>query len=156
MVPDTPIACLDTSVFIESWHTYYPPDLPFFQPIWETLQRGLIEGWLVSSHAVWEELKRKDDDITTWVKPYRHAFLPLSEEIQYVHIEIINSHPKLVNTIKGRSYADPWVIATAKHIGCAVVTFEKPGSTKRPKIPDVCAAYHIPIWNLPDLLRNLP
>ena len=53
---------------------------------------------------------------------------------------IMGLYPKLVDTSKGKSGADPFVIALARsqtpHL--TVITEEKGGSQKKPKIPYVC------------------
>lgn len=45
---------------------------------------------------------------------------------------------------KDRSRADPFVIATAKVIGATVVTDEKHGAEKDPRIPFVCERLGVP------------
>jgi hypothetical protein len=52
--------------------------------------------------------------------------------------EIMANWGKLVDVRKDRSRADPFVIATAKVVGATVVTDEKHGTEKDPRIPFVC------------------
>ena len=55
----------------------------------------------------------------------------------------------------GKSFADPWVIATAHTNGCAVVTGENAtGNPDRPKIPDVCRGMGIRCIGFVDLIRE--
>ncbi len=57
--------------------------------------------------------------------------------------KIMASHPELVDDKKGRSLADPWVIAHAIAEKAIVVTTEMLAS-KKIKIPDVCIDYKVP------------
>jgi hypothetical protein len=62
-------------------------------------------------------------------------------------------YPRLVDTSKGRSGADPFVIALAAAANpiMTVVTEEHPGKTK---IPDVCKKEGIKFCNLADLIEQ--
>ena len=65
----------------------------------------------------------------------------MDDDIQSAVSGILRDYPRLIDTRRGRSGADPFVIALAKARGCAVVTGEGvSGSLDRPKIPDVCEA----------------
>ena len=65
----------------------------------------------------------------------------------------MKDHPRLVDTVKGRSGADPFVIALAATTNptMTVVTEEQPGKTK---IPDVCKAEKIECIGLADLIER--
>jgi hypothetical protein len=67
------------------------------------------------------------------------------------------AHSRLVDSIKQRSVADPWVIAFAMAEKAVVVTKESPSSapTKRVKIPDVCRALDVPYLNDFDFAREV-
>jgi hypothetical protein len=65
----------------------------------------------------------------------------------------MRKYPKLIDTSKGKSGADPFVIAQAMVANpmLVVVTQEDGGSAARPKIPYVCAQQSltcIPILNV--------
>jgi hypothetical protein len=59
-------------------------------------------------------------------------------------------------TLKGRTQADPFVIAQAM-AGChTVVTEERAeGTNNRPRIPNVCAAKDVACINLLGMIRQL-
>ena len=63
------------------------------------------------------------------------------------------NHPRLVDTVKGRSSADPFVIALAATTtpSMIVVTEEYEGRTR---IPDVCTAENIEYCRLADLIER--
>jgi hypothetical protein len=65
----------------------------------------------------------------------------------------MGNHPRLVDTVKGRSSADPFVIALAATMNPSmiVVTEEYEGKTR---IPDVCIAESIEYCRLADLIER--
>lgn len=61
----------------------------------------------------------------------------------------------LVDVVTGNSSADPFVIALAKRNNHVLVTQEKwTNSTKRTKIPNVCAHYGITYITVLELIRR--
>ena len=116
----------------------------------------LIEdGQLVAIEEVRHELERKDDEVLAWAKSQNGLFVPIDEEIQRAVTEILRDHEKLIDTRRGRSGADPFVIALAQVRNLTVLTDEKPtGSRNRPHIPDVCIALGIPYLNTLELIRK--
>ena len=51
-----------------------------FSNIWETLEKLVEDGRLISSMEILDELK--DDDIEKWEKQHKEAFLPLSRLVK--------------------------------------------------------------------------
>lgn len=145
--------CLDTSALITGWRDTYPVDL--FPRLWVNVE-ALIddERRAVAPDEVLDELARKEDDLAAWARDREGMFLPLESEVQEATREILATHPRLVDTVRGRGRADPFVIAVARVRGIAVVTAEGRGSETRPKIPDVCEDYGVPCMTLLDLIRT--
>jgi hypothetical protein len=83
------------------------------------------------------------------------VLVPIDEAIQRVVSELLAAHPRLVDTHRNRSQADPFVIATAQVLGAVVVTGEKRGKLDSPKIPDVCEIRNIRCITFLDMLREL-
>lgn len=106
---------------------------------------------------VFLEIRKVDDDLHEWVNARRFIFFPLDVEIQAAAKAVLKSYPRLVDTKRGRSQADPFVIACAQVKSAIVVTEEdkreNPG--KSPKIPDVYEALGIPYMNTLDFIRKL-
>jgi hypothetical protein len=75
----------------------------------------------VSSEEGYVELKKKADDLHDWIKGRKHMLVPLSERIQFRSAELLKEYPRLVDTLRGRSMADPFVIATALELDAVVV-----------------------------------
>lgn len=128
--------CLDTSVLIESWNRHY--QRAAFPSFWRKMEDAIGQGVLISPEIVLDELRRKDDDLYAWAKTQSGMFVPLDEDLQRVHTEIINRFPRLVSLTRLRSLCDPWVIALAYLHQCPVVTMENPNGDNKPRIPDVC------------------
>lgn len=119
------------------------------------MEELIRSGDLRASEEVMYELEKKDDEAYAWAKAQDGFFVPMDDEIQDAVSTILADHPRLLDTRRGRSGADPFVIALAKTRGCAVVTGERPsGSLKRPKIPDVCNAIDVEPMSLLDLIRR--
>lgn len=89
-----------------------------------------------------EELeKREGDEIHRWAKAQAGLFVPLTEDVQQAVREVLADHPRLIGAGRGRSGADPFVIALAKVHGGTVVTEETESrNLTKPKIPDACDA----------------
>jgi hypothetical protein len=145
---------LDTNVFIEGWLRRFPADV--FPSVWSGMERLAEEGRLSVTEEVLVELERKEDDVYGWVKVREDLIVvPIDEEIQIAVANILAEHEMLVNAIKGRSSADPFVIALAQVASGTVVTFEEFSySDKRPRIPDVCHALNIPCQKPFDMFRE--
>lgn len=144
---------VDTSALIGAWNRHYPPDI--FPQLWRKFEDLIAEGQLVASEEVLFELERKDDAVLGWAKKQQGFFVPTDAPIQIAVRGILSAHRKLIDERKGRSGADPFVIALAKLNNCAVLTDEKPTNRPdRPHIPDVCDDLGIPWLDLLRLFRE--
>lgn len=145
---------IDTSALLDAWVRYYPPDV--FASIWEKLSQVATNGTLIATEEVLFELEKKDDDVFKWAKSHSGMFLPVNEPIQLEVTSILGAHPRLVDTRRERSGADPFVIALAKIESCTVVTSERAtGNLGKPNIPDVCSQMNIRCLHLLDMYREL-
>src|SRR3990172_1319442 len=104
--------CLDSSVLIESWVRLYPLDL--FPSLWEKFDYMIGQGHFIASEEVLHEIEAKQDGLYKWSKVRSKMFLPTDEAVQIGVKEILGKFPKLVDTMKNRSRADPFVIALAR------------------------------------------
>ena len=113
-------------------------------------------GEIFSSEEVYVELAKKADDLHDWVKDRKEMLVPLTEEIQQIAIDLLRQYPRLVDTLRGRSKADPFVIATAIERTAVVVTGEPvTGNMTEPRIPDVCGAKNIKCITFLQMIREL-
>ena len=140
MTPAASVYCIDTSSIIHAWRRAYPPSI--FSSLWQKIDHLIDDGRLVASIEVLHELKKKDDDVYDWAKDRKESlFVEVDDETQESLVLIMANYPKLVDTGKGKSGGDPFVIALAhcRDPKLTVVTEENGGSDAKPKIPHVCA-----------------
>jgi hypothetical protein len=143
---------IDSSALIHGWRRIYRPKN--FGFVWTRFGGLIEEGRLRASIEVYNELKNKDDELFKWCKERKESmFSEIDEDTQAQVARIMANHPRLVDTAKGRSGADPFVIALAAttNPSMVVVTEEFAGKTR---IPDVCAAERIECCGLADMIER--
>lgn len=118
---------------------------------------GLIaDGSLIAPVDVLLELEKKEGDaLYKWCKERDKMFLELHHfepKISY----IMSKYPRLVDTVKGKSGADPMVIALAlsNDPSLTVITEEYGGSAAKPKMPFVCREEGLRSINFLQLIRD--
>ncbi len=136
--------CLDSNVFIEGWNKYYSRDLS--PGYWDILDSLAKEGRVFAPIEVKHEILQHDDGLKEWIKPRPYIFKEITIPVQNNLRDIMATFPRLVDSIRQRSVADPWVIAFAISEQAVVVTKETPAGINSPriKIPDVCNTLMIP------------
>ncbi len=153
MAVSPPVYCCDTSSLLHAWRRAYPPKN--FKSFWGKLDELIDGGRLVSSVEVYHELERKDDDVFEWAKARKAAFLDIDNDVQQAMAFVMSKYPRLVDTVKGKSGGDPFVIAQALSASprLTVLHQEAGGSLKSPKIPTVCeqeSLLHVDLLTLID------
>jgi hypothetical protein len=148
------VYCLDTSALIYAMNERYPPK--HFPSLWEKVDALIEEGRLISSEEVYKELEKKDDEAHEWCKKRKPIFVPLDDVVMEKTKEILAVAQRLVDTKRQRQQADPFVIAQAAVAGATVLTNEnhRTGSTKAPRIPDVCDMLHVDCFTFLDLIQE--
>lgn len=149
------IFCMDSSAWMDGWVRDYPPDV--FPTLWDKLDDLANAGVIKSTEEVYVEIKKKDDELHAWLKDRKEIFVPIEEEIQNVVAELLSTYPRLVDTKKNRSQADPFVIATAEYLqdGCVVTGEKASGKLEVPRIPDVCHDRGTPCITFLEMLREI-
>lgn len=146
--------CVDTSGWLDGWQRHYPPDV--FPTLWAKIEAQITIGEIISSEEVYFEVERKSDDLHDWLKARKHMLVALNQEIQIRAAGLLTEYPRLVDTLRGRSQADPFVIATAMELSAVVVTGEIiTGNMSKPRIPDVCQVKGIHCINFLQMIREL-
>lgn len=134
-----PAYSFDSSSLIHAWRRAYPPRR--FSAVWNAFDRLIAEGRMVASIEVYNELERKDDDLFAWAKDRKETmFRDIDEDVQVEVVRLMQTYPRLVDTVSGKSGGDPFVLAQALAADpyLIVVSEEKGGSEQSPKIPFVC------------------
>lgn len=151
---------LDSNIFIES-RKNLPMDV--WTTFWSKLSEMAMNGQVVSSVKVKEEIEDGYDELSNWIAQHvpNNFFLP-------VDAEALSSYSILQNWAAGGDFsevaksdfaskADAFIIATAMAKGMTVVTFEKsnPQRRNRVMIPDACAAVGTACCDLNTMLRSM-
>jgi hypothetical protein len=133
---------LDANVLIQAWNFYYSPK--FCPSYWDVLNELGSAGRIFVPREVYEEITRTDDELCQWLKQSSIEIKDVDEKVIQCLQAIWATNPihkTLVDNVKGRSLADPWVIAHAMREGATVVTKEEKVTALnaiRIKIPNVC------------------
>ncbi|PPC97166.1 DUF4411 family protein [Methylotenera mobilis] len=155
IVRDTAKYCIDTSSIIHAWLRAYPPKN--FHSFWERVEELINSGVIIASVEVINELKKKDDAIHKWATALpSHFSVDIDDNQQALLAYIMGTHPRLVDTTKGRSEGDPFVISLALCYNppLIVISEENYGKVSSPKIPDVCRAEGVTCIRLVELVQR--
>lgn len=147
------IYCLDANVLIQAWQKYYSPEL--CPDYWNILNKLGKDGKIFIPEEVKNEIvvtdnkEKSEDDLSKWLKRSSIPVHKPTESVIRSWQTILNANPLhklLVDNVRGRSLADPWVVSHALSINATVVTkenLETAMNTKRIKIPNVCENMNI-------------
>lgn len=149
---------LDTNVFLDAFERYYRPGT--FPGVLDWLKLAAGAGAVCSIPQVRDEIKSPGNQKTLASFP-SSLFQEFDGKSDQRLMEI-NRWVSNVDRFKPSAThrflrgADPSVIAFAKAHSLTVVTAEvsNPNSRNRVRIPDVCAAFGVPVMNLPDMLER--
>ena len=152
---DHTVFVIDACSLIEASKRYYL-NKKTFESIWEKFAEMFENGTLISSSEILDEIQ--DDDLKEWLKDFNYAFKPLTKEIQEKVIDILNTHPEIINLKKNKksnSNGDPFLIATAmcEYGEIKVVTEEK--NTREFGIPKIALSYGIKSITLDEFLAKI-
>jgi hypothetical protein len=142
----------DSSALIHGWRRIYRPKN--FGFVWDRLRVLIEEGRFKASIEVYNDLEKKDDELFKWCKDLKDKLVVDIDETIQAHVaRIMKTYPRLVDTVKGRSGSDPFVLALAASTNpiMTVVTEEFLGKVR---IPDVCTSEKIPYCGLADLIER--
>jgi hypothetical protein len=143
---------VDSSALIHGWRRIYRPKN--FGFVWDHLAGLVEESRLRASIEVYHDLEKKDDELFQWCKDRKEKMIvEIDDAVQGQVARIMANYPRLVDTVKGRSGSDPFVIALAATTKppMVVVTEEYVGKIR---IPDVCEAEKIDHCGLADLIER--
>jgi predicted nucleic acid-binding protein len=134
--------CLDTNIIIEAWNKYYSP--VFCSDYWQILKDLGKHNIIFIPRVVYNEIYSKGDELSDWLIQSGISVHEI-DEIVIKNLKNIYEknpiHQNLVQEAKGRSLADPWVIAHSMKENAIVVTKEDKITdinSLKIKIPNVC------------------
>ena len=116
---------------------------------------------LIISKKKKKEIDKTEDDLQKWFDSRQIPIIEIDGQITKFLKAIYDkdeSHKRLVDSVKGRSEADPWVIATAMSLGATMVTKELGNlylTSKRIMIPNVCKNIEIRCINDFQLIKEV-
>jgi predicted nucleic acid-binding protein len=134
--------CLDTNVFIEAWNKYYSRD--FCPDYWDILIELGKRKLIFIPKEVFNEIDSSKDELTKWLKESSIPVHSTDDIVTGNVTRIFEANPLHINLVqesKGKSLADPWVIAHAMKNKATVVTKESKiysSNSNKIHIPDVC------------------
>lgn len=133
---------LDANVLIQAWQKYYSPNL--CPDYWERLNELGSKDIIALPEMVYNEISKTEDDLSAWLKRSDIKKVKITEDVTSCLKDIYSKNEKhklLVDNRKGRSLADPWLIAHAMSENRVVVTKEvliTQANSKTVRIPNVC------------------
>ncbi len=149
---------LDANVFIQAKNLHY--GLDFCPAFWNWLVEKNAAGQLFSIDKVADEIAAGADELTDWMRQQNDGLFRKTDP------QIAAQFGKVSTWVMGQSYepaaihtflqvADFYLIAHALAEGHVVVTHEVPAnSTKRIKIPNVCAGLSLRFMTPYEMLRR--
>jgi hypothetical protein len=150
--PIPPTLWFDTCSFTELRRSYPKPE---FESVWKFVEQLLSSGRILSIDEVYIELEQQDDEVFQWVSQWNGNFIPLDDAIQIKAREILSEFPTLIDLRKGKSGADPFLIAVAAVRGGTIVSEEnRSGGPPKVKIPDVALSLDVTCIKFLNVLRQ--
>lgn len=161
---------IDTSVLIEAKNFYYQPE--FCQGFWDFVLEKNINGDIVIIDAVKQEImatNSNNDLLKIWLQTntenivitdnnaptIQHYFSEIANDLNTGKISEGYTQDKIAEFLSG---ADPWLVATARHLNGIVVTnevFVSDPRSKKVKIPNVCRHYGVFYTTPFEMLKQL-
>lgn len=134
MATDQPHYCVDSSSLLRAANEAYPRRR--FPRLWAEIEALIDAGRLIMSIEVYREIERKDEDVFAWCEERKDTLCrDIDDNVQAHVIRLMRAYPRLVDTRKGKSGGDPFVLAQALAANprLVVVTEEKGGSETSPR-----------------------
>jgi len=152
---------IDTSSFIDL-NKANPIDI-YLTP-WKKVEQLVMTGKLIAPIEVYNELIKKDDVLSKWVKEHKKMFKPITVRQTEIVSEILKEFPSIIK-VRKEYQGDPWVVALAVELSepkkqktlikikWLVVTQEQKRGN-RVRIPLICERYNIGYLKIFDMFRS--
>jgi hypothetical protein len=144
--------CLDANAFITAWHVQYPPRI--FASLWEQLA-GFRDDFILikpvfdeidpipsSDRKLQKTTKAEKYPLRSWLEDHQFEEIKIDDATNNLSIELEKEY-EISEVSSGAGQTDITLIAYAKIMNKAVVTFEKdqhqkPAKKSNYKIPLIC------------------
>lgn len=149
---------LDTNVFVQAKNLHY--GLDFCPGFWHWLLESNASGRVFSIDKVADEIAAGADELTAWAQQDGKGLFRATDAAVAAQFGVVSTwamgqgyEPAAINTFL--QVADFYLIAHALTGSGTVVTHEGPAnSTRRIKIPNVCAGLNLRFATPYDMLRS--
>ena len=152
---------LDSNIFIQSSFLEYR--FSFCGGFWDLLKTLHTAGKVFSIRAVKEELTKKDDPLSQWIKALPNEFFhdERTQAAQTYYKALMNwavTNPQFTETARTKfasEHADPWLVSYAAANDMKIVTHERYDQNikKSVKIPNAAEYVNVECINLYDFLE---
>ena len=99
---------IDTSALVDAWVRRYPVGV--FPGLWQRVDQLVEAGELMATEEVLHELARQDDDLLARARDRPQMFIEIDDAIQGVVTDLLAAYPRLLDTRRNRSGADPFYL----------------------------------------------
>jgi|SRR5882762_6179503 len=113
--------------------------------LWERISTLIAEGVIISHAEVLAEIRtdgQKGEELYNWAHANAYIFKAHEIDIEGALIRAMSKKYKTFVNNYGKAtnvYADPWLVAQAKHKSLKIITQEnRSGNPKTAKLPNVC------------------
>ncbi len=137
---------LDSSALFDL-KRYYPEKI--FRGVWSKFNEMCSKQLIVAPREVLIEIRKGNDELIEWAIKYENIFLEPEEEEYNLLQEVLALYPPEIITkySTGRPWADPFVIACAKHYNIRIIQHE---NFDPYKIPAIAQKFHLHCHRLID------
>lgn len=119
----------------------YPQHI--FKGLWDSFNEMCRQQLIVAPREVMREIKRGNDELLVWAQEYEDIFLEPGEDELAINQKLFELYPKeIIAKYSTRPWADPLVIACAKHYRLTIIQQET-NDKNQYKIPTMAAMLHI-------------
>jgi len=115
-----------------------------FPGVWDQFNAMVEDKLIVAPREVLKEIKKGNDELIEWAERYEDNFLEPTDEEYYLVQEVLKLYPQaILDKYSIRAWADPFVIACARHYGLPIIQHEKNYDPNQFKIPTIAKKYDL-------------
>ena len=131
---------IDTSALFDL-KDQYPERI--FPGDWDQFNDMVEQKLIIAPREVLREIKKGNDELIEWAEGHIHNFLEPTDAEFFLVQEILKTYPQaILDKYSTRPWADPFVIACAKHYGLPIIQHEN-NDPNQYKIPTVAKKYNL-------------